>query len=101
MDLSRRLPEGSAGRKTCACFETLASRDAASTGVGQGAHGGGGLPIAIRPPALLELAPFGPCVQPKRELTARKSKENQGKRLGFPSIPLVPIWTFQRVTAKK
>jgi hypothetical protein len=27
--------------------------------------------------------------QPERELAARKSKELQGKRLGFPWIPLV------------
>jgi hypothetical protein len=37
-----------------------------------------------QPPPLLELAPFGHVAQPPRELAARKSKENQGKRLGFP-----------------
>ena len=56
------------------------------------------------PPALLELALFGLRVQPPRELTARKSKENQGKRLGFPWIPLAELGLFnglQRIQTKK
>jgi hypothetical protein len=99
--LSRRLPEGSAGRKTCARFETLASRDAASTAASvQGAHGGGGLLIAVQPPPLLEMAPFGLSVQPPRELAASQSKENQGKMLGFPWIPLAESGLFNGLRRK-
>ncbi len=48
----------------------------------------------FNPPPLPELALFGLIVQPPRELTASKSKENQGKRLGFPCIPLVEYRDF-------
>jgi hypothetical protein len=68
------------------------------------AHGGGGPPIAVHPPPLLELALFGLRAQPVRELTARKSKENQGKRLGFPWIALAELGLFkglQRIQIKK
>jgi hypothetical protein len=58
----------------------------------------------FNPPALLELAPFGHIAQPPRELAARKSKENQGKRLGFPWIPLAESTLFnelQRIQIRK
>jgi hypothetical protein len=58
-------------------------------------------PVAVRPPALLELAPFGLIAQPARELTTRKSKENQGKMLGFPWITLVESWLFNGLQRKK
>jgi hypothetical protein len=40
-------------------------------------------------------------MQPTRELAARNSKENQGKRLGFSLDSFGRIGTFQRVTEKK
>jgi hypothetical protein len=39
-------------------------------------------------------------VQPRRELTATKSKENQGKRLGFPCILLVESGLFNGLWRK-
>jgi hypothetical protein len=56
------------------------------------------------PPPLLELALFGLRAQPVRELAASQSKENQGKRLGFPWIPLAELGLFkglQRIQIKK
>jgi hypothetical protein len=67
----------------------------------QGAHGSDGLPIAVQPPPLLELARFGHIAQPPRELAARRSKENQGKKLGFPWIPLVESGLFNRLQRKQ
>ena len=58
----------------------------------------------FNPPPLPELALFGLIVQPPRELTASKSKENQGKRLAFPWIPLVESGLFNglwRIQIKK
>src|ERR1700728_1483115 len=54
----------------------------------------------FNPPPLPELALFGLIVQPPRELTASKSKENQGKRLGFPCIPLVESGLFNGLWRK-
>jgi hypothetical protein len=64
-------------------------------------YGGETSPIAVRPPALLKSALFEPRVQPRRELTARKSKENQGKRLGFPWIPLAELRLFNGLQRKQ
>jgi hypothetical protein len=54
----------------------------------------------FNPPPLPELALFGLIVQPPRELTASKSKENQGKRLLFPCIPLVESGLFNGLWRK-
>jgi hypothetical protein len=55
----------------------------------------------FNPPPLLESAPFGHIAQPPRELAARRSKENQGKKLGFPWIPLVESGLFNRLQRKQ
>jgi hypothetical protein len=52
------------------------------------------------PLALLELALFGLIVQPARELAASQSKENQGKMLGFPWIPLAESGLFNGLQRK-
>jgi hypothetical protein len=67
----------------------------------QGAHGSDGLPIAVQPPPLLESAPFGHITQPPRELAARRSKENQGEKLGFPWIPLAESGLFNGLQRKQ
>jgi hypothetical protein len=58
-------------------------------------------PIPVRPPAVLESAFFGLKVQLGRELAARKSKENQGKRLAFPWIPLAESGLFNGLRRKQ
>jgi hypothetical protein len=40
-------------------------------------------------------------MQPAGEFRARKSKENQGKKLAFPWIPLVESGLFNRLLRKK
>src|ERR1700689_3763198 len=84
--LSRRLPESSVGGKLARVSRRWQAEMLRLPAAVRGVHGGGGLPIAVQPPPLPELALFGLIVQPPRELTARKTKENQGKRLGFRGI---------------
>jgi hypothetical protein len=58
----------------------------------------------FNPPPLPELALLGLIVQPPRESTVSKSKENQGKRLAFPCIPLAESGLFNglwRIQIKK
>jgi hypothetical protein len=58
----------------------------------------------FNPPPLPELALLGLIVQPPRELATSKSKENQGKRLLFPCIPLAESGLFNglwRIQIKK
>jgi hypothetical protein len=45
--------------------------------------------------------PAAPQMQPKRESLARKSKEMQGKLIGFPFISLVASGLFNGLQEKK
>ena len=54
----------------------------------------------FNPPPLLESAPFGHIAQPPRELAARRSKENQGKKAWISLDSFGRMWTFQSVTAE-
>ena len=105
MDLSRRLAAGFRWEKTCARFETLASRDVGvSRRRSKAPMEAAGRRPPFDPPPLPELALFGLRAQPVRELAASQSKENQGKRLGFPWIPLAELGLFnglQRIQIKK
>jgi hypothetical protein len=82
--LSRRLPEGSVGGKLARVSRRWQVEMPRLPAAVRGVHRGGGLPIAVQPPPLPELALLGLIVQPPRELATSKSKENQGKRLLFP-----------------